>query len=193
MENIGYIYALIDPRTEEIRYIGKTCNIKERFNKHKSTAKHCRTHKEKWINSLQKINLQPKLKILITSIEQLLNNLEIELIKHYKQFCKLVNGTAGGDGTRKPQTEKVKERMRNNNPMHNKEIAIFVNRKNAVNKCKIVYQFDKLGNFIKKYNSIKEAANINKICSSTIIRVCNKVGSYKSAGGYTWSYKKEII
>lgn len=189
MEQTGYIYALIDPRTDYIRYIGKTCNIKERFSKHKTTAKYCRTHKENWINSLQKIGLQPRIKILISTFENLLNNLEIELIKHYKQFCKLVNGTEGGDGTRKPQTEKVKERMRTNNPMHNKELALFVNRKNAIKRCKSVLQFDKTGNLIKEYTSVSQASLLTNICESTIVRVCNKIGSYKSAGGYLWNYK----
>lgn len=189
MENTGYIYALIDPNTNCVRYIGKTVNIKDRFSKHKSTAKYCRTHKENWINSLQKIGLQPKIKILICTCEFLLNNLEIELIKHYSQFCKLVNATKGGDGTRKPQTEKVKERMRTNNPMHNKELALFVNRKNSIKRRKPVLQFDKTGNLIKEYASVAQASLLTNICESTIIRVCNKIGSYKSAGGYLWNYK----
>lgn len=189
MEKIGYIYALVDPRTNCIRYIGKTSNIEARFSKHKTSAKYCRTYKEKWINSLQNINLQPKIKILICTFESLLNTLEIELIKHYKQFCKLVNSTEGGDGTRKPQTEKVKERMRVNNPMSNKETALLVNRKNAIKRRKPVLQLDKLGNLIKEHVSISEASLSTNICESTIIRVCNKVGSYKSAGGYLWNYK----
>lgn len=53
---------------------------------------------------------------------------------------------------------------------------------------KPVYQFALNGNFIKKWNSVKEASTTLNILH--IDRVCN--GHRDSAGGYYWSYKKEF-
>lgn len=52
---------------------------------------------------------------------------------------------------------------------------------------KMVYQFDKQGNFLNKYESVSEAERQTKIPHSNIIKVCN--GQRKSAGGYKWSYE----
>jgi hypothetical protein len=55
-------------------------------------------------------------------------------------------------------------------------------------RMKPILQFDKLGNLIKEYCSIREAAkelNIDKTCIS---RNCN--GKYKSAFGYVWKFKE---
>lgn len=55
-------------------------------------------------------------------------------------------------------------------------------------RMKPILQFDKLGNLIKEYSSINEAAkelNIDKTCIS---RNCN--GKYKSAFGYVWKFKE---
>lgn len=51
---------------------------------------------------------------------------------------------------------------------------------------KIIYQFDKNNNFIKKWNSIIEATNELNICACNITD-CAK-GNRKSAGGYIWKY-----
>lgn len=50
-----------------------------------------------------------------------------------------------------------------------------------------VLQYDLQGNFIRKWNSIKEASE--KLCikhSNSIVQCCN--GKYKSAGNYIWKY-----
>ena len=52
---------------------------------------------------------------------------------------------------------------------------------------KMIMQYDKNGNFIKEWESIKEARNKLKI-SSHISDCCN--GKRKTAGGYIWIYKK---
>jgi hypothetical protein len=187
MEKTGYIYALMNPLTKEIKYIGKTLNIEQRYSRHLQEGQYCRTHKEKWINSLQKLNIQPEIKILIKTTSNLLNNLEIELIKHYKQFCKLTNGTEGGDGTRKPQTEKVKQRMRENNPMHNKETALRVNRKIAEKRRKPILQYDLNGNFIQEFSGLRVAERILNFDSSAISACCT--GKSKTYKKFIWKFK----
>lgn len=50
-----------------------------------------------------------------------------------------------------------------------------------------IIQFDKAGNFIRNWPSIKEAAKSVGVHNSTIVH-CLK-GNLKSAGGFTWKYK----
>jgi group I intron endonuclease len=54
---------------------------------------------------------------------------------------------------------------------------------------KMVYQYDLEGKFINNYNSLKEAAQKNKISSSLLSLCCNK--KIKTAKGYQWRFKDE--
>lgn len=56
-----------------------------------------------------------------------------------------------------------------------------------------VRQFSKDGDFLREYESIKEASVITGISKSTIQKVCSHVGYQKSAGGYKWEYSDSII
>lgn len=58
-----YIYALIDPTNQNLRYIGKTVNPHNRLKQHLSD-KDDSPHKVNWINKLQRQGLQPVLKVL---------------------------------------------------------------------------------------------------------------------------------
>lgn len=53
-------------------------------------------------------------------------------------------------------------------------------------RARIIFQMDKLGNIIKKFNYIKEAERELGICSSSICNVCK--GKLKIAGGFRWCY-----
>ena len=53
-----------------------------------------------------------------------------------------------------------------------------------------VEQFDKLGNHIRSYESIKEAALITGVAKTGITGVCK--GINKTAGGYIWRYSDEL-
>ena len=54
------IYTLSDPITGAIRYVGKTINLKQRFNKHiMESKKSTKSYKKAWINSLLKKELKP--------------------------------------------------------------------------------------------------------------------------------------
>lgn len=54
-------------------------------------------------------------------------------------------------------------------------------------KPKPVIQFDKDGNLINEYQSIREASRQTNIVLSSIVENCK--GKRKSAGGYIWEYK----
>ena len=66
MEEATYIYALTDPRTEEVRYIGKTVNEPLfRLERHLEEAqKDVCTYKCDWIRSLISKGLEPGLSVL---------------------------------------------------------------------------------------------------------------------------------
>lgn len=57
---------------------------------------------------------------------------------------------------------------------------------------KEIYQYNLNGEFIKKYNTIKQACIENNIHQSTISRFLN--GTYKKGGGFLWSldYKEKL-
>jgi len=55
---------------------------------------------------------------------------------------------------------------------------------------KPVLQFDKQGNFIKEYPSMREAQRQTGIYG--IDKVCNRVKYRHTAGGYIWRYKEDI-
>ena len=57
---------------------------------------------------------------------------------------------------------------------------------------KKVYQFDKNGKLLSEYISIREAGRKTNIDSGSITFCCEKKENHKTAGGYIWSYKKEI-
>ena len=59
-----FIYTLECPISGEIRYIGKTNNIKKRLSTHIFVSKKQKTHKDKWIFKLKKDNKKPIIKII---------------------------------------------------------------------------------------------------------------------------------
>ena len=59
MENYVYIYTLTDPITNQVRYVGKTKNLKQRRHNHLNKCLDKNTHKRNWINSLRKIEKRP--------------------------------------------------------------------------------------------------------------------------------------
>lgn len=63
METI-YIYALDDPRTNEVRYIGRTSAPERRLSQHMSEKKNQR--KRQWIDELKGHGLRPIMRILET-------------------------------------------------------------------------------------------------------------------------------
>ena len=60
----------------------------------------------------------------------------------------------------------------------------------ALSGMKKIIQFNKNGEEIKIWNSIKEAGKRNNICEPSI-SACAK-GKRKSAGGYTWKYYGDV-
>lgn len=95
-----YIYALIDPRTNKIRYIGKANHISKRYYAHIHRAKTSgneRSHVYDWIRSLLKLDLKP----IVIEIDEVLESewefWEQHYISLYRSWgFKLTNHTEGG-------------------------------------------------------------------------------------------------
>src|SRR5882762_544924 len=87
IEGMKQIYALVDPRTGEIRYIGKGFAAK-RYRDHLRDAEgDRRTHKCCWIRELAKVALVPDLLILEDEFtdEVALSASEVRWIAHARQ------------------------------------------------------------------------------------------------------------
>ena len=72
-----YIYKLVDPTTNQIRYIGQTDNIKRRYNDHISSSLNknsssYNTHKSSWVRKVVNNNLFPIIEVVeeCDSLEQ---------------------------------------------------------------------------------------------------------------------------
>ena len=64
--------------------------------------------------------------------------------------------------------------------------------RNHKSMSKTVLQFDKNGNFIKDWPSIREAARITNMSAGNIVRCCKERTEF--CGGFSWKYKeKEAI
>lgn len=62
---MNYIYALIDPITEQVRYVGKTNNISDRMKRHLGNLNvDPNKHKVNWIKKLLRQGFKPILVVL---------------------------------------------------------------------------------------------------------------------------------
>ena len=104
-----FIYGLIDPVTNQLRYVGKSVNPKSRFRKHIQESKNKQTYKDRWINSILN-GYKPEL-IIIDEVD--LCNWEFwekHYISYFKSIgCKLTNTTDGGDN---PPNHKGRKRTK---------------------------------------------------------------------------------
>ena len=101
-----YIYKLIDPRNNEVRYIGKTTNIKRRYKQHLYDKR--KSHKSSWVQSLRNEKLKPIIEILETCDNYNWKEREIYWIKQFDNLTNLKEG-GGSDYVRTtPDETKLK-------------------------------------------------------------------------------------
>jgi len=101
MQPFGHIYALIDPRTEETRYVGFSTKVIERCMWHVE-AKDAEGHRAHWLRSLARDGVTAKVLILeVVETEAAWQEQEIWWIAFMRsQGHGLTNQTDGGEGTR---------------------------------------------------------------------------------------------
>jgi transposase-like protein len=95
------IYGLADPRSGEIRYIGKSCSGLQRPKQHtRARGLALKTHNARWVKSLVEQGLEPVIEILDwRQDDSELGALEMQHIKQFRESgAKLTNITDGGDG-----------------------------------------------------------------------------------------------
>lgn len=110
-----YIYILIDPETQQVRYVGKTKNPSRRYNQHISECSKIKSHKNNWIFSLKKKGIKPEM-ILIDECDTdnwiFFEQWYIELFKSWN--FNLTNLTIGGEGSigHTPSKETIEKRSK---------------------------------------------------------------------------------
>jgi len=170
---ITYIYVLIDPIDNDIRYVGKTSNPRSRLSGHiteckKESSKHYRA---RWIRSLLKNNLKPIIKFIKVCPLNDFVKFETEYIKMFKSE-RLTNSDETGQGN----SSRIKE----------------VLDRQSQNSGRIVYQYDLDGNFLKEFRSARTAAKEINTNHANISRCCN--GEYQHTQGFIFRYEKvEVV
>jgi hypothetical protein len=161
-----FIYTLEDPRTKEIRYIGKSDNIEKRIKSHITRSKKKKTYLDCWIYSLLENGYKPKIEILDEVNYDEWEYWEIYWIAQFKQWgFKLVNLTKGG-----------------------KSVNLIYKRKNTSRRKKVI-QYTLNGDFVKIYDSITSVFEENKSKKGHIPRCCiNKTGKCLNS---LWRYYEE--
>jgi hypothetical protein len=98
------IYALVDPRNHAMRYVGKADNLTKRVTAH--IHDRADTRKGRWIRSLSKIGLQPRVVILEEVEAAAWQQAERRWIARLRMDgCDLTNHTEGGEGLCNPSDE----------------------------------------------------------------------------------------
>lgn len=95
-----FIYALADPETDEIRYVGKADSVKERFTSHMREAKQGKlSHKCAWIRQVIEKQQIPKLIVLEEVNQNEWKKAEIYYIAEFRKLGhSLTNIAKGGEG-----------------------------------------------------------------------------------------------
>jgi group I intron endonuclease len=109
------IYALCDPNTNQIRYIGYSTKLDRRLKEHYfACSLKTNTHKNNWLKSLIANGQKAEVVILAEYADaSVLPEQEINFIARYRSLgCKLTNTTVGGDGVvGRKWSEETKKRM----------------------------------------------------------------------------------
>ncbi len=111
---IHYIYTLSHPVTNEVRYIGKTINIKRRYKQH-LYDKRTKSYKCSWIISLRDIGLKPIMNIIEECTDENWEDRERYWIKQYDNLTNTKEGGNGGDNYKRYISEEAIEKIRQAN------------------------------------------------------------------------------
>jgi len=209
------IYALSDPDSGEVKYIGQTSKtLNERMRIHLKDARSKKNNKRTaWIKSIVKRGKIPSIEIIDEVSEDSWQFWEMYWIEQFKVWgFNLKNGTAGGDGIKGYiYTEEDKKKMRGRvvsdesrskmskskkgkpcpwNKVYGEGHHRFGIKHSEETKDKMktpILQFDKKGELIQEWSGLLDASDATGVDVGNINKVCK--GNRKSAGGYIWEYK----
>ena len=158
-----FFYVLKDPRTNEIKYVGRTTRPDTRLTKHVSESKaRNKSKKEQWIVSLLRKNTKPVFHIV------------------YVLTCTQVEGKT----VEKMLVKKLSKRFDILNMADNCLGAMLTG--------KVVHQYAKTGEYLQTFANSNQAHVSTGVKDSNILRCCQRAQGYgvKSAGGFLWSFVK---
>jgi hypothetical protein len=96
------VYALIDPRTNDVRYVGKTIRTAQRrLRRHLAESYLAAdTHKDRWLVTLRHVGLEPRIEVLerCESLHELADAERRHIAAQRATGAPLTNLTDGGDG-----------------------------------------------------------------------------------------------
>lgn len=102
-----FIYVLIDPRDNEIRYVGKTVQaLTDRLQAHIQRCFARTDHRSRWVAQLVRRGYRPRIELIQVTDSDHWREAEPYWIGYYRSLgCDLTNGTEGGDGGDTPTAE----------------------------------------------------------------------------------------
>jgi hypothetical protein len=215
-----YIYVLKDPRTDLVRYVGKTVNLYNRYHNHINKAKNLKTHNDRWITVLLKINNKPILEVIDECYDDW-EDKEKFYIKLFKSVgADLCNHTLGGEGAigciftkerrekiaignsykKGSPTEEARENMRKAQKLyfltHKRPKGVYKQSEDIKKRIKEaqsvkVVQLTKNFEFVQEFSSIIEAAIKLTPGKQNWGNIAMCCkGTRKYALGYIWMYKE---
>lgn len=176
---MNYIYTLTDPKTNDIRYIGKTNNLNRRYKRHicRYTLINENTLKSKWILSLLEDGSSPLMDVIDDGNDEDIDDLEVFWISQFKYWgFDLTNMTDGGDGFKGDN----KSQIRN-------EYSRFLIKMNNKNRKDII-QFDMKNNIIDYHLSIHDASRKTGFHRPHISGCCKNKKGFSTCHGYYFRY-----
>lgn len=160
------IYKIIDPTNNETVYIGKTGeHLLTRLARHIVDIQRKRkyaTDKAEWFKAMVDLNIMPKIVEIESCTDEIASARE-------KYWIETVKPKLNSVYTDNPNMKSLSKRI-------------------SDVKSKIVYQYDKNGEFIRSWKSITSAANELYIDGTNISSAA--IGKRKLGGEFMWRYKK---
>jgi len=192
-----YTYELIDPRTDQVFYVGKGQD--KRMYSHFLRVKKGyfleNKHLENKLQQLVKENLNPKYRIVFKTIEeQEAYNKEIELIKYYGKE-NLCNLTDGGEGPfnclRSEETkEKIRKKAIERNKSDEYRKMISIKTKQGMNNPVVKERLKKI--FLSQEHRQKISETTKKVLAKPEIKEkMKKAQQGKNNGFYNFKHSNE--
>ena len=181
--NMFYIYTLTDPNTSEVRYVGKTNNLRRRMYLHIAETKTSKTHKANWIKSLIDKNQKPVMDVLEICNEDDWVFLESYWISQFRCWgFNLCNLTNGGDGV-KMWTDEMRKKMsevKTGCEVWNKGVPMSDIVKEKLSKAKIGCESAFKGKSHTDEFKISKSRQMKEYYKDNKSNMFNKKHSYKS-------------
>jgi group I intron endonuclease len=217
MSNNCGIYKIVSKTISDRYYIGSSVNIQNRWKRHIRELKTNKHHSIKLQRHVNKYGIEDLKFVILTECskkellikEQSFLDVNFPYFNTNKKAGCANNGSPWNKGKKmkipvwnkgKKMDEAQKLKMFGHNvseetreKLRNIKLGKTFNiTENILNRnkklCVPVLQFDKDGNFIKKYDSLKETVMFG--FQYQHISACCR-GKRKSAGGYVWKYEKD--